>query len=571
MILATYREDEVERSNHPLKNIKAELQAHNQCAHLRLKLLPQSAVEEYLAARLETEVVPKPLLFTVYHRSEGNPLFMVNITDYLIDGDAIAKENGSIKFLPAGEKDSVPETVQGLIERQVAALSPQDQELLKIAAVAGTTFSVAPIARILEQSRDDTENRYRDLAQRTHFLQETGERIRPSGRGSPRYSFVHALYQNVIYDRVDGARRRRLHQLIGERTEAAYAENTETVAAELATHFERSGDHERAVKYLLQAAQKSFFLCAYAETIDCGMRALALLRSLPVTTDHKTIELNVELLIAVATCASKGYAADETGRAFARARKLSHTISNDTLSFQSLAGIWSYNLLRDNFHSSLKLAQEMLALACRTQNWTYVLNAHLGMGCSLIYLGDISKAHGHLQEVRSQYNLERFRATSHAYGWDPGIAAACYDAMALWLLGYPVQAEHEAQAALGLAPELAGPFHSALANGMLSVYYMYRSDADTTLNVAETALTLSAENGYYHWLAAGKILKGWALVRKGNCKDGINSLTEGIANWESTGAQMLVPTFRILLAGAFSRARRSCESLGVRRGVHRTE
>ena len=58
MILATYREDEVERSNHPLKNIKAELQAHNQCAHLRLKLLPQSAVEEYLADRLETEVVP---------------------------------------------------------------------------------------------------------------------------------------------------------------------------------------------------------------------------------------------------------------------------------------------------------------------------------------------------------------------------------------------------------------------------------------------------------------------------------------------------------------------------------
>src|SRR5581483_4532381 len=79
LIIATYRADEVKRSRHPLNDIKAELQAHQQCAHLTLKLLAQSAVGEYLAVRLESEAVPKPLLSTVYDRSDGNPLFMVNI------------------------------------------------------------------------------------------------------------------------------------------------------------------------------------------------------------------------------------------------------------------------------------------------------------------------------------------------------------------------------------------------------------------------------------------------------------------------------------------------------------
>src|SRR5581483_6691246 len=95
----------------------------------------------------ETEAVPKPLLSTVYDRSDGNPLFMVNITDYLIAREAIARDNGVVRFLITGQKDSVPETIRGLIERQVAALSPQDQELLEVGAVAGTTFSVAAIWR----------------------------------------------------------------------------------------------------------------------------------------------------------------------------------------------------------------------------------------------------------------------------------------------------------------------------------------------------------------------------------------------------------------------------------------
>jgi predicted ATPase len=98
MLIGTYRGTEVERLNQPLKALKIELEVHKYCSHLPLKLLDQDMVGEYLAARLDTSTVPKPLLSTVYRRSEGNPLFMVNVTDYLFGHGAIVEENGAFRL-----------------------------------------------------------------------------------------------------------------------------------------------------------------------------------------------------------------------------------------------------------------------------------------------------------------------------------------------------------------------------------------------------------------------------------------------------------------------------------------
>jgi predicted ATPase len=111
-----------------------------------------------------------------------------------------------------------------------------------------------------------------------------------------------------------------------------------------------------------------------------------------------------------------------------------------------------------------------------------------------------------------------------------------------------VQAERQAQKAFDLARELSSPYYLALANGMLAMYYTYRGDLDATLNTTETAIVISAENGFYHWLACGTTLKGWALARKGHIKEGMSCLNDGIVKWQSTGAQMLVPTYRLLQA-----------------------
>ncbi len=154
MLIGTYRGGEVERLKSPLKTVAAELEMHKFCVHLPLKLLNRSAVEEYLAARFDNPAVSSSVVSTVYARSEGNPLFMVNVTDHLVAREAVVQEYGSVELASESDENTAPSTIRELIERQLEALPAADQELLKTASVAGMTFSTAAVAAGLGVSID---------------------------------------------------------------------------------------------------------------------------------------------------------------------------------------------------------------------------------------------------------------------------------------------------------------------------------------------------------------------------------------------------------------------------------
>jgi len=98
---------------------------------------------------------------------------------------------------------------------------------------------------------------------------------------SSRYEFVHALYREVLYDRLGPARRARLHLRIGERLEALSGDDPSAVASELADHFEQGSDWTRTVKYLRLAADASRRRLALGEAMATLRRALGLVHRLP--------------------------------------------------------------------------------------------------------------------------------------------------------------------------------------------------------------------------------------------------------------------------------------------------
>src|SRR5262249_56268454 len=87
------------------------------------------------------------------------------------------------------------------------------------------------------------------------------------GRVRGEYGFGHRLYQNVLYHHLSEVRRVRFHQALGMRLEAGYGVHTAEIAAELAVHFERGRDWQRAVQYLQQAAENATRRSADREAI----------------------------------------------------------------------------------------------------------------------------------------------------------------------------------------------------------------------------------------------------------------------------------------------------------------
>src|SRR5262249_17920293 len=131
-----------------------------------------------------------------------------------------------------------------------------------------------------------------------------------------------ALYHEVVYARVSAGHRVRLHQQIGARKEAGYGAQARQIAAELAVHFVRGHDAERAVHYLYYAAEQALQRPAYTDAIRHVTTALELLKTLPETPEHIQMELALQTTLGPALMARQGFAAPEVEQAYARARAL---------------------------------------------------------------------------------------------------------------------------------------------------------------------------------------------------------------------------------------------------------
>src|SRR5262245_64583435 len=213
---------------------------------------------------------------------------MVQVTDYL------AQERSR---LPATSvtlgslEQALPPALRELIAAQLERLSAEEQQVLKVASVAGVEFAVAGVTVDLQGADNAIEGVCERLARRGPFLEERELATWPDGTVSGRYAFRHGLYQDVLYQGLTPGLRARLHQQIGERQERAYGEQAREVAAELAVHFERGRDWQRAVQYLQQAVQNAAQRHAPQEVIALGTKGLELLATLPGTPARAQQEL----------------------------------------------------------------------------------------------------------------------------------------------------------------------------------------------------------------------------------------------------------------------------------------
>jgi CheY-like chemotaxis protein len=93
LLIGTYRPVEVILSGHPLKAVKQELQVHRQCEELSLEFLTEADVAAYVAARFPGSPPPPELAQVIHRRTDGNPLFMVNVVDYWVARGLLAQRD----------------------------------------------------------------------------------------------------------------------------------------------------------------------------------------------------------------------------------------------------------------------------------------------------------------------------------------------------------------------------------------------------------------------------------------------------------------------------------------------
>jgi tetratricopeptide (TPR) repeat protein len=462
LVIGAYRPADLVLGNHPLQTMQHELQAKHQCEEVRVALLSPRDVGDYLARRFPQQQFPATLAAEIHQRTEGNALFMVNVVEELLQQGHIANEQGHWTFAGDGTQVYVPDTLRQLIETQIQQRSEQAQRTLEVASVVGTEFVVAAVSAALKQKVEEVEEVCEQLAKQGHFVEERGIAEWPDGTMSGRYAFRHALYQNVLYDRIAETRRVRWHRTIGERLETGYGEKTKEIAAELAAHFQKGRDYPRTVQYLEQAGRNAIQRSGYGEAILHLTNALALLNTLPDMPERTQRELTLQTALGTALMVTKGYAAPEVGRVFARAHELCQQIGETPRLFPILHGLGAFYLVRAELQTVRELGEQCLRLAQRTAAPTLLLAARAMLGMALFYGGEFTAAREHFEQGivlydPLQYGARAFHASQHYW-----LVCLTWEAWTLWLLGYPDQALETSSKAVQLAQEMRRP-HSLVA------------------------------------------------------------------------------------------------------------
>jgi len=563
MVIGTYRPVDVIVGDHPLKEVKRELQAHGLCHELPLEFLGEDAVAQYVQAKFPRHQFPRGFHQAIFGRTEGNPLFLVNLVEYLIDQKFVVEEEGISKLgaALAEIEQGVPANLRQLIEKQIERLHPDERMVLEAASVAGAECSSMAIAAGLDMSIEWVDQQCEQLARRHRFLSSARLVELPDGSMTPRRHFIHILYRDVPYRLIPPIRRSQIHQRIAERGVEVYGDRVREIAAELAMHFEQGRDWRRALEHLIQAAENAATRSAHHEAIELANRGLETLKLLPDAAEYAKHEMKLLMILIASMMAIKGFASAEVEKINARGRELFWRHGPSPELFYMLWSLSFYQQFSGEMHSSLEVSYQFMRVAEELKDGGLIMEAHRSIGAVLVLLGRCSEALVHLEKGIALCPAHHNQRDRVFVGFDSKVMLECFSALALLDLGYPDQSAEKAAAGLALARELDHPQTLVVAGHIAAQLHHLRGEASLAYERAREAMELADEYGMTVWVTYGLIELGWAVAELGDPQDGIEKMERGLADYEVTGAKLRFPYFLGMLTDQLNKTGRVEEGL----------
>ncbi|MGV7224272.1 MAG: AAA family ATPase, partial [Nitrospinales bacterium] len=236
---------------------------------IQLQNLSLSVAQNMLASLLKTETIPSDLKRWVQSKAEGNPFYLEELVNSLIESDTLTQDNSSWKLTRSLTEMDIPSSLHGLITGRLDRLDKQAKRILQKASVIGRDFLYEILKRISEfEERIDEELsqlKRLDLI-RTRSLQPDIE-----------YMFKHALTQEIVYNGLLKKQRREIHEQIAQVVESVFKDRLAEFNETLAYHYVRGQSDTKAVDYLVKSGEKSLARYAVEEAHQYFKKAYGIL------------------------------------------------------------------------------------------------------------------------------------------------------------------------------------------------------------------------------------------------------------------------------------------------------
>ncbi len=553
LVIGTYRPGEVVGRKSPTSLVD-DLGIKGLCVEIALTPLDPQSVTDYVLARFPPApgagTALEELAGFVHTRTEGNPLFVVNVLSDVVARSILTERDGgwtAERLEPTAL--AIPADIRRAIEQQVERLDRVEQCVLEIASATLGTCSVAAIAAGGGMSEREVESICVRLARRQVFLRPRPTAEWPDGTWTATFEFLHSLYREALATRLSPGRRVDVHRAIGERLEKAWGDRASELATELSWHFEEARDFHRAVRYLQQAAETARCRSAHAVAERHYRRAIELLERLPASDERDEREVALQIGFGQVVMQTHGWGYPAVEAAYTRVRHLSEARGPGQPLLSALWHLWIYTATRGDLDGARAFADRLSAVARQLNEPESLLQAHHAQWSTLFSLGDLRGTEVHAGKGIETYDRAGGGAPSFG-GHDAGICARMFRGRVLALCGHTDGAATLCDETLRLARELDQPFTMAFALMHAAGVHQTRRDARLARMHAREARDLAREHRFDLMAAWASCYLGWAMVESGDLGEGVALLDEGVAAAAATGSILFQPHMLALRATA---------------------
>lgn len=521
---------------------------------LALRRLAPEQAGEMIEKVTGGRTLPIAVARQIVAKTDGVPLFVEELTKMVVESGLLKEAAGHYELTGPLPPLAIPATLQDSLMARLDRL-PAAKEIAQWGATLGREFSYELIHAV--SSLDDATLR--------HGLKQLVEAELLYQRGLPpqaRYLFKHALVRDAAYLSLLRRTRQRYHRRIAQILEERFPETVETQPELVAQHYTEAGLREEALPYWQKAGERASQRSAYVEAVAHFTKGLELLKTLPDTPGRVQRELTFQLALRDALVVVNGYTAPEVEKTVFRTRELCRQLGETPQLFPVLFRLWGFYINRGELQTARELAERLMQLAQNVHDRYLLSVAHLALGCTVFWRGEVIAARPLLEQAIALYDPQQHpRPTVNTA--DPRVDGLSYGAWTLWCLGYPDRALEQSQEAVGLATRLSHPFSLAYALGIAAWFHAVRREERLARERAEAVMTLSAEQGFPYWLAFGTVVRGWALAEQGQVEDGIAQVQQGLAAFRAMGTETVRAGHLPLLATLYAKGGRIEEGLQV--------
>jgi len=274
--------------------------------------------------------------------------------------------------------------------------------------------------------------------------------------------------------------------------------------------------------------------------------------------------VKLQLAYGAALISARAYGAEETVKAFDRARELSAGVGGSVDRLALSYGTWLGAVTTEGFEAGSKASAALLAEATHAGNGRAKGVAHRAVGATLLYGGLFHEAKRQFDQVTSLLETKDDAEFARRFNGSPRAAALILRALAAWVTSDFDAAARDAQEAAAEAEHADDAMTQGYVYGWAATFGAVRRDVPLTGLNARRLLKLVADTGLRTWAPAAEQFERWSRSMSGDGPFSAGELRAARPALKDVGHDKIVtPVIGVLAAEAEVRNGRADEALAL--------